>query len=293
MDPSDANRVMVPVGQYLIADGKIVHRIDPGICGTENDQLAADGKTVERHIDKKFDAPKAQLFRKVIDGVLGGTMAWELVLIGVFIAIMMELCGVPALAFAVGVYLPISTSSTIFIGGLVRKWSDKRTKLTETEQESSPGVLCSSGLIAGGALVAILSCALLAPKTVTRELPMLDAAGTPLLEADGKPKTAPARVDTTWEDDFTLFSEKPIDLHLANRLVGQEETVGQALGRLGLDAKPVLAVCDESSLAMNARQFLGEHNWWGLGCFLGLAWLLYMVSSRKPKAPPASTSGPI
>jgi len=270
MDPADPSRILVPVGAYLIENGAIVHRRDPGVCGTETQQLADDGVTVERIIGKKLDAPKARLFQMIIDGVLEGTLPWELVLIGVFIAIMMELCGVPALAFAVGVYLPISTSSSIFLGGLVRKLADKKSKLTEAEQESSPGVLFSSGLIAGGALVAILSCALVAPKTV--------------LNPDG------SKTNTTLVAH--LQKEYGFDLNLANHLFGPDETVGQALQRFHLDAKPVLAICDDSSLAMNARAFMDEHNWWGLGCFLVLGLLLYVVSCRKPKQPPA-TAGPM
>src|SRR5262249_20577205 len=162
---------VVPRAKYLVKGGEIAFYVDPGVCGTEKDELAADGKTVVRHIDKKFDAPKAQLFRLIIDGVLGGDLPFVLVLIGVFIAIMMELfsalmrrlCGAPSRALRVGASLPISPSASIFLGGLIRKWADKRNKLTEAEQESSPGVLFSSGLIAGGAILAIVSCALLAP----------------------------------------------------------------------------------------------------------------------------------
>jgi putative OPT family oligopeptide transporter len=282
MDPADPSRVLVPVGAYLIENGAIVHRRDPGVCGTETQQLAEDG-TVERKFGKKYDAPKARLFQMIIDGVLEGTLPWELVLIGVFIAIMMELCGVPALAFAVGVYLPISTSSSIFLGGLVRKLADKKSKLTEAEQESSPGVLFSSGLIAGGALVAILSCALLTPKTIEKTEKFVDDKGVEVERV--------VKIDKVWGDDLSIGGEL-IDLNLANHLFGPDETVGQALARWHLDAKPVLALCDDSSLAMNARVFMDEHNWWGLGCFLVLGLLLYIVSCRKPKQPPA-TAGPM
>lgn len=272
-DPKDATLVAVPVGRYLTENGALIYREDPGVCGTETVQLAEDGKTVERNIGAKLDAPKARLFQMIIDGVLEGTLPWELVLIGVFIAIMMELCGVPALAFAVGVYLPISTSSSIFLGGLVRKWADKRTKLTESEQESSPGVLFSSGLIAGGALVAILSAALLAPKTI--------------VNADG------TRTDTTWGEDLRFGGGEKINLNLSHQVAGPGETVGQLLERVGIPAdSKVTSFWDASSLSMNARQFLDEHNWWGLGCFLVLGLLLFVVAARKPKAPPTATGGP-
>ena len=105
---------------------------------------------------QKFDAPKAQLFRLIIDGTMGGQLPWGLVLIGMFLAIMMELVGVQSLPFAVGLYLPISTSGGIFIGGLVRKFVDRKRKGTAAEAEFSPGVLMASGLIAGGAIAGVL-----------------------------------------------------------------------------------------------------------------------------------------
>src|SRR5712692_8931159 len=104
----------------------------------------------------KFDAPKAQLFRLIIDGSLGGRLPWGLVLVGVFLAIMMELVGVSSLPFAVGLYLPIETSAGIFVGGMVRLLVDrKRENHTEAEAEFSPGVLMASGLIAGGSIAGV------------------------------------------------------------------------------------------------------------------------------------------
>jgi hypothetical protein len=79
-----------------------------------------------------------------------------LVLIGAFIAIVMQLAGVPALPFAVGVYLPLSASVPVFLGGMVRALADHFTKRTADEGDSSPGVLLSSGYIAGGSVAAIL-----------------------------------------------------------------------------------------------------------------------------------------
>ncbi len=105
----------------------------------------------------KFDAPKAQLFRLIIDGTLGGKLPWGLVLVGVFLALMMELVGVAALPFAVGLYLPISTSAGIFVGGIVRWLVDRKRSGGEsaTEAEFSPGMLMASGLIAGGAIAGV------------------------------------------------------------------------------------------------------------------------------------------
>jgi uncharacterized oligopeptide transporter (OPT) family protein len=106
---------------------------------------------------KKLDAPKASLFALIIDGILTRKLPWGLVLIGVMLAIMMELCGVASLPFAVGVYLPISTSVPIFVGGLVRWLVDKRRGNAGGDEEFSPGTLLSSGYIAGGAIAGLVA----------------------------------------------------------------------------------------------------------------------------------------
>src|SRR6266851_1978776 len=105
----------------------------------------------------KFDAPKAQLFRLIIDGTLGGKLPWGLVLVGMFLAIILELVGVSSLPFAVGLYLPIETSAGVFVGGTVRLLVDRRRKdLSASEAEFSPGVLMASGLIAGGSIAGVV-----------------------------------------------------------------------------------------------------------------------------------------
>lgn len=149
-EPTDG----VPVGRYLLdAGGRIAFRVDPGVCGTEPEQRAVDG-SIEKVV-AKFDAPKAQLFRLVIDGVLGGVLPWGLVLLGVAIALVMELCGVPSLPFAVGVYIPLPTTAAIALGGVVREIAQRRGRATAAEMESSAGTLFASGLIAGGALAGL------------------------------------------------------------------------------------------------------------------------------------------
>jgi hypothetical protein len=150
-----------PAGRYLVNnEGMPVYLADPGINGVYDKR--PDGSSVQ-----KFTAPKATLVSYIIKGILGGELPWALVLLGVFIAIVLELCGVSALAFAVGVYLPISTSSPIFVGGLIRWLVDRYTRrkhagtiLTEdqlvAEGDKSNGVLLSSGYIAGGTLAGVL-----------------------------------------------------------------------------------------------------------------------------------------
>jgi uncharacterized oligopeptide transporter (OPT) family protein len=96
------------------------------------------------------------LFSLIIDGILTQKLPWGLVLIGVFLALVMELVGVSSLPFAVGLYLPLSSSSPIMAGGLIRALVDRKRKGTASEAEFSPGVLMSSGFISGGAIMGVL-----------------------------------------------------------------------------------------------------------------------------------------
>ena len=100
-------------------------------------------------------APQATLMATLIKGLLSQNLPWGLVLVGVFIAVTLELCGIHSLSFAVGAYLPIATTAPIFIGGLVRWWVERKTGET-SESDLSAGTLFSSGLIAGGSLAGIL-----------------------------------------------------------------------------------------------------------------------------------------
>ncbi|HRK01998.1 MAG TPA: oligopeptide transporter, OPT family [Oligoflexia bacterium] len=143
----------VAAGKYLVdGNGYIKYLVDPGINGTLRQR--DDGTPVQ-----KYDAPKARLMSLIIDGILAQKLPWGLVLLGAAISIVLELCGVASLAFAVGVYLPLAASAPIFFGGAVR-WlverSTKKKKASLVEEETSPGVLMSSGLIAGGSIAGIL-----------------------------------------------------------------------------------------------------------------------------------------
>ncbi len=148
----------VPKGKYLVDDaGKIKYLVDPGINGK---RLRRDnGEEVQ-----KFDAPKAVLMANIVEGILNPKvqMPWALVLLGVFVAIVLEMCGVSSLPFAVGVYLPLSTSTPILAGGLLRWLVDRRQRsvvgraASDAESESSPGVLISTGFIAGGTIAGVV-----------------------------------------------------------------------------------------------------------------------------------------
>ena len=151
-----------PAGRYLIdkQTNRPVYLADPGINGIYDKR--PDGSSVQ-----KFTAPKATLMSYIIKGILSRELPWGLVLLGVMIAIVLELSGIPSLAFAVGVYLPLSTSSPIFVGGMIRWLVDRylrrkpeNKKMTEeqlvAEGDKSSGVLLASGYIAGGTLAGVI-----------------------------------------------------------------------------------------------------------------------------------------
>ncbi len=100
-------------------------------------------------------APQATLMATIITGLLNQNLPWGLVLVGIFVSVTLELCGIHSLSFAVGSYLPIATTAPIFAGGLVRWWVEQKTGTTQ-ESEVSSGTLFSSGLIAGGSIAGIL-----------------------------------------------------------------------------------------------------------------------------------------
>ena len=120
-------------------------------------------------------APQATLMSTIIKGLLSQNLPWGLVLVGVCISITLELCGIHSLSFAVGSYLPISTTAPIFAGGLVRAWVERKTGQGQ-ESDVSSGTLFSSGLIAGGSLAGILY-AILFGRNVIRAADAGDNAG--------------------------------------------------------------------------------------------------------------------
>ena len=150
-----------PAGKYLVNEhGDAVWLVDPGINGTYTKR--PDGTTV-----RKFDAPKATLMSYIIKGILDRKLPWALVLFGAMITVALQMSFVPALTFAVGVYLPLASSLPIWIGGMIRMAVDhwlrrrpvyaKMDQLTfNAESDKSPGVLLASGYIAGGAIAGIV-----------------------------------------------------------------------------------------------------------------------------------------
>lgn len=107
----------------------------------------------------KIPAPQASLMKLVVEGVMGGTLPWTLIFCGAFIAVAVEVIGIPVLAFAIGLYLPIHLSAPIWVGGLVRWFIESKRKYDSEEQKTKSiqsGVLYCSGMIAGEGIVGIL-----------------------------------------------------------------------------------------------------------------------------------------
>ncbi len=123
---------------------------------------------------EELAAPQATLMKMIIEGVMEANLPWTLVFIGVFIAVIVEILGIPVLPFAIGVYLPVQLNACIMVGGIVRLVFDKM-KREEKEKEKiiSDGILFCSGMIAGEGLVGIL-LALLAVAGVDK---LLDISG--------------------------------------------------------------------------------------------------------------------
>lgn len=133
----------IPDGEYLLDEEARAIRFQqvPGIGSQE------------------FPAPQATLMATVINGILTRKLQWGLVLFGIFIVVTLELCGVRSLAFAVGSYLPISTTAPIFFGGVVKYLVEKIWKIPEQEAESGSGALFAAGLIAGGSIGGLILAA--------------------------------------------------------------------------------------------------------------------------------------
>ncbi len=153
-----------PAGMYLVNEsGAIRYVVDPGIGGRETKNW--DGREVE-----KLESPKSQIMALVVDGILTQKLPWGFILIGAFIAIVVEILGIPSLPVATGVYLPISTTATMFMGGIVRALIERQVppaRRNTAETDSGPGVLFSSGLIAGGAIMGVVLAALAARRLDT------------------------------------------------------------------------------------------------------------------------------
>ena len=124
----------------------------------------------------KYAAPQATLMATLIKGILSFNLDWQFVLVGVAIAVVMELCGIKALSFAIGIYLPLSTTLPIFIGGAIRGIIDNKHKSKEANEEEDlrKGNLFATGLVAGGAIAGVIVAFLSANETIAAKLNLLN-----------------------------------------------------------------------------------------------------------------------
>ncbi len=142
-------RVINVIGSRTIPDGRYYY--DPAARRIEFQERVGIGS-------ERLPAPQAVLMSTVVNGILRRSLPWGLVLLGVFIVVVMELCGVRSLAFAVGSYLPVSTTASIYCGGVVSWLLQVITK--RQEGEVSSGSLFAAGLIAGGSIGGLVLAAL-------------------------------------------------------------------------------------------------------------------------------------
>jgi putative OPT family oligopeptide transporter len=120
---------------------------------------------------KEIGAPQATLMKMIIEGVMGGKLPWNLVIVGAVLAVVVEILGIPVLPFAIGTYLPVQLNACIMFGGLLRWYFDRKNYRDEKEKTKTVnrGILFCSGMIAGEGLVGIL-LALLAIAGVTQAM---------------------------------------------------------------------------------------------------------------------------
>ncbi len=142
-------QVLNVIGSRTVPDGRYYY--DPATRRIDFQQRVGIGS-------ERLPAPQAVLMSTVINGILRQSLPWRLVLLGVFIVVVMELCGVKSLAFAVGSYLPIATTAPIFCGGVVN-WLLAKIYHRE-EGEVSSGALFAAGLIAGGSIGGLVLAAI-------------------------------------------------------------------------------------------------------------------------------------
>lgn len=148
--------------QLALFIGAIVSSIAIGyvikVLDTPTPDMVAQGLTHAIGSDR-YSAPQATLMATLAKGILSFNLDWQFVMVGVFIAVMIELCGIKALAFAIGLYLPLSTTLPIFIGGAIKgivDWRAEKKKEVVVDDDLGRGSLFATGLIAGGALAGVI-----------------------------------------------------------------------------------------------------------------------------------------
>lgn len=176
--------------QIALFIGAIVSSIAIGwvvnILDTPTMEMTAQGIKHAVGSDR-YPAPQATLMATLARGILSFNLDWQFVMVGVFLAVMIELCGIKALAFAIGLYLPLATTLPIFIGGAIKGYVDYRAekrKEVREEDDLGKGSLFATGLIAGGALTGVFAAILTVTaepfmRSLNIEHSMVETLGTP------------------------------------------------------------------------------------------------------------------
>src|SRR5579872_7468596 len=168
--------------QLAVLIGVIVSSIAVGltikILDTPGPDLVRQG--IHHAIGSTYNAPQATLMATLVRGILSKNLDWNFVLVGAALALVMELCGVRSLSFAIGVYLPLSTTLPIYVGGAIRGVVDRikkrRGENVHTEGEDlEKGNLFATGLVAGGALMGVIFAFLRIPDKVKAFIDRLSA----------------------------------------------------------------------------------------------------------------------
>jgi len=127
------------------------------LLDTPDSSMVAQG--IQHAIGEKYNAPQATLMATLIKGILSFNLDWQFVIAGVFLAVVLELCGIKSLSFAVGAYLPLATTLPIFIGGAIKglvDWRMEKKYQTKENDDLGRGALFATGLVAGGALSGVI-----------------------------------------------------------------------------------------------------------------------------------------
>jgi len=167
--------------QLALFIGAIVSSVAIGyvikVLDTPTADMVAQGITHAIGSDK-YSAPQATLMATLAKGILSYNLDWQFVMVGVFIAVMIELCGIKALAFAIGLYLPLSTTLPIFIGGAIKgfvDWRAEKKNEVKADDDLGKGSLFATGLIAGGALAGVIVALLSVDETIFNALAKVSA----------------------------------------------------------------------------------------------------------------------
>ncbi len=240
-------------------------------------------KGIKHAIGETYNAPQATLMATLIKGLLSFNLDWQYVLSGAFIAVTMELCGIKALSFAVGLYLPLATTFPIFIGGLVRGASEwvrgvgkKGGAHDSAEEELGKGNLFATGLVAGGALAAVIIALL------TVAIENSDAAARQAAKAQAS-EAQPAAGATSEEGaEAAAQASEPATIRTWKTRLEELSFERNWEQKIETRLKSEHPDWTEEQLATAAaKELKPQFNLLGVGCFALLAVILFLISLRK------------